>query len=93
MANSNRNESTAAPVGATVNNDGQAENGRAHMSLHLSEDGRYRWIGDDGSDTEISGRTIDEAISLAESAWGGIEWGFELDAAPVANGDPDGNRA
>jgi hypothetical protein len=92
MENESATNPAAAPVGATVNNDGQAENGRAHMSLHLSEDGRYRWFGDDGSDTEISGRTIDEAISLAESAWSGIEWGFELDAAPVGNGDPDGNR-
>lgn len=51
---------------------------RQILELHCSEDGRYRWFGDDGSDSEVSGASVAEAIDRASRTW--ADWDFRLGA-------------
>ena len=46
------------------------------VKIDLVRDGdRYRWVqAEDGADTEVSGKSVQEACELAFIAWGGKEW-------------------
>lgn len=64
---------------ATINRNGDADQGKLRLDLILDSDGRYRWHDEDGGDTEVSGDSIDDAITQACSAWSiGGDWDFEL---------------
>jgi hypothetical protein len=63
---------------ASVNHDGQPGAERAYMELHKSEDGQYRWIGRDGSDTEVSRPTVAAAVAAAYDTWHGPGWDFRV---------------
>ena len=46
------------------------------VKIDLIKDGdRYRWVqAMGGADTEVSGKSVQEACELAVIAWGGKEW-------------------
>lgn len=46
-------------------------NGLEMLRLKKDRNGRWRWFGAAGADTEVSGKTKAEAIALAEMAWRG----------------------
>ena len=47
-----------------------------HLHLDLDRRGEYRWYDSKGADTEISGRTISDAVKQARTAW--RSWEFKL---------------
>lgn len=46
-------------------------NGSESLKLKKDKDGRWRWFGARGADTEVSGASKAEAIAAAEIAWHG----------------------
>ena len=46
------------------------------LNLFQDADGVYRWYQADGTDTEVSGSTVESAIEAGRSAW--IDWYFEV---------------
>ena len=46
-------------------------NGVEIINLKKDRDGRWRWFGARGADTEVSGASKAEAIAMAEIAWRG----------------------
>jgi len=65
---------------ATINRDADASKGRFRLDL-IHDDGDYRWIGEDGADSEVSGATEAEAIEAAKTAWRsdcGADWDFRV---------------
>ena len=67
---------TKALALATVARDGDIMAGTCGLELrHDTGDGRYRWYQrEDGADTEVSGRTIRDALAQARAAWGATCW-------------------
>lgn len=74
---------------ATINRNANVEDGK--MELRLVEDaGRWRWVDEDDTDSEVSGSTIAEAYAAAEMAWDGENWDLHLEHALYATDADDG---
>jgi hypothetical protein len=58
--------------------DGQDDEGTGiipcKLILRHDSDNRFRWYEDSGADTEVSGKTIEEAIAAAYTSWGSPYW-------------------
>lgn len=63
---------------ATINRNANAEEGRLTLNLIADKDGRYRWYDEEGNDSEVSGDSIDDAITQACSAWNSSDWDFKV---------------
>jgi hypothetical protein len=68
---------------ATINRNANPEAGRYALNLIADTDGQYRWFGEDGTDSEVSGATPEAAVQAAQSAWRsdcGANWDLHIEA-------------